>query len=735
VYLSQKRSLFYDILDTYAMRTPLLSMDFCRKYMSKEVLAEKDFKEIAKHSFLREGIYLASPQLHAQILKWEQGSLKDPLKIERLKYAILKYAMRVATRCTPFGLFASCSTGSFGATSRVNLLDPRNFERYTRLDTTFLSRLSIILQEDEVILSELLFYPNSSLYEISDHYRYVEYRINNKKRQYSLEGITRTESLEIILAAAKNGKTIKELSILLVDEDITLQDGVAFINQLIQLQLLVSELEITVTGKDYFTHVIERLSKIPDSEETYLKLTELQMELNSLDHTIGNSIRNYKIPIHIAREVVPKLDVKYLFQTDCFSKTTTNSLNIRVKKQLQKVFNLFNKLTVANTSRNLADFKTNFVKRFQQSEVPLHLALDAETGIGYGTKKEDSNSILDGFSLGNTTPKRYEHITWTDVDAILHKKLTATTQRGDYILALSDDDFKDLPLDVTDLPDTMSSIIEVYNDDHIFIYGASGSSAVNLLGRFSHGDSNLMDHVNNIIGIEENNNKDMILAEIVHLPEARTGNILQRPHLRSYEIPYLGKSSLPAEFQISIDDLLVSVQNETVILRSKKLNKRILPRMGNAHNYSNSSLPIYQFLCELQSDNKRSWIGFQWNSIHKAQTFLPRVTYGTTIISKARWNVETSVFKKIVEQKRNLNAFSTWQSSLQLPDDVELVEGDNKLLINFKNKTSVNMLLHTVKNSKHFILEEFLFDQPGIVKDDNGRVYCNQFVISHYKTI
>jgi hypothetical protein len=701
--------------------------------MSKEVLAEKDFKQIAKHPILREGIYLASPQLHAQILKWEQGLLKDPLKIERLQYAILKYATRIATRCTPFGLFASCSTGSFGAMSRVNLNNPHNFKRFTRLDTTFLSRLSIILQEDEVILSELLFYPNSSLYEISDHYRYVEYRINNEKRQYSLDGIIRTESLEIILAKSKNGKTIEELAVLLIDDDTTLLDGVEFIKQLIQLQLLVSELEITVTGKDYFTYLIERLSKIPDSEKTYLKLIELQTELQGLDNNIGNPIEHYKKPIRLAQELVPDLDVKYLFQTDCFSTTTTNSLNTRIKKQLQKVFNLFNKLTIANTSRNLADFKTNFIKRFQQSEVPLHLALDVETGIGYGTRKEDSNSILDDLSLGNNISKRYEHITWTDVDAILHKKLTATTQQGNYILALSDVDFKDLPLDVTDLPDTMSSIIEVYNNDHIFINGASGSSAVNLLGRFSYGDKNLMDHVDHNIGVEENNNEDVILAEIIHLPEARTGNILQRPHLRGYEIPYLGKSSLPAEFQIPIDDLLVSVESETVILRSKKLNKRILPRMGNAHNYSNSSLPIYQFLCELQSDNKRSWIGFQWNSIHKAQTFLPRVTYQTMIISKARWNIETSVFKKLIKQENGQNSLSSWQSSLQLPDQVELVEGDNKLLINFKNNTSVNMLLHTVKNSKLFILEEFLFDEQGIVKDDKGNSYCNQFVISFCK--
>lgn len=76
---------------------------------------------------------------------------------------------------------------------------------------------------------------------------------------------------------------------------------------------------------------------------------------------------------------------------------------------------------------------------------------------------------------------------------------------------------------------------------------------------------------------------------------------------------------------------------------------------------------------------------------------------------------------------------SKWQSSLQLPDQVELIEGDHKLLIHLKNKTSVMMLGHTIKNKTRFILEEFLFKEQGIVKDVNGNTYCNQFVVAYCK--
>jgi hypothetical protein len=42
------------------------------------------------------------------------------------------------------------------------------------------------------------------------------------------------------------------------------------------------------------------------------------------------------------------------------------------------------------------------------------------------------------------------------------------------------------------------------------------------------------------------------------------------------------------------------------------------------------------------------------------------------------------------------------------------------------------MLLDTVKNSKEFLLEEFLFTNDEIVKNHEGNSFCNQFVVSFY---
>lgn len=724
----------YQIFNNYCLRTPLFPYSNYIKLIEKDEVLEEDFKQILKNAVFREALFLASPELLTQIKKWEVGDLNDVRKIERLQITILKYYTRISTRCTPFGLFASCGLGSFDSKTEIELGSIDDYKRITRFDTTFLNSLFQKLLKEESIKENVLFYPNTSIYKIGNHYRYVEYTIENKKRIYSLEGFQYSSYIELILKEAKKGKKISELANLIIDEEITFIEAKEFIDELIENQILVSELEITVTGSDYFTSLLERIEKIPESSTIYTQLKELQDKLAVLDTGINNSIADYQSIGVNAKKIVPELDTKFLFQTDSFSSFNQNTLNKHFQKQLKKALVLFNKMTAPSVNGNIEAFKRKFLKRFEQSEVQLYLVLDTETGIGYGDKRDNNNDLL-ATLITPSTKKRYEHVIWTDTDDILQEKLVKATKNNQYQINLTSEDFKDLSLNWDDLPDTFSSIIEAYKtqgEEQVFIKGVGGSSAVNLLGRFSYGDKDLLEYVNNILATEETINADKILAEIVHLPEARTGNILQRPSFRKYEIPYIGKSSVVNNYQIPIEDILISVKNNRIVLRSKKYNKEILPRLGNAHNYSTNSLPLYQFLCELQTQDIRSSIGFIWNSILKKQPFLPRVVFENLIFSKAQWKINVKEFKTFFKQENILSEIKKWQKKLMLPNYVELVDGDNKLLICLTNETSLKMLLHTIKNRKQFLLEEFLFSEDEFIKDTQGNSYCNQFVVSFY---
>jgi hypothetical protein len=729
----EKNQFSYKVADHYALRTPLLSYSACKKFVNKVALNPQDYVDMVSDRLFREALYLASPVVYAQLVKWEQSILTDTLKIERLMQTLFKYAIRISTRCTPFGLFAACAAGSFKEETAILLENTKDFNRITRFDTTFLNQLAQVLAQEPVLQEQLLYYPNTTLYKIASHYRYVSYRISDDKRAFALEGVTNTPAIDLVLTHAQQGLSIYKLASLLVDDDTSIKDALYFISQLINCQLLVSSLELTVTGADYFKTLLGNIPQTTATSGLHKQLQQLDNALSVLDTTLGNEPSAYDAIAAQAKNLVPLLNKKYLFQTDCFATTTTNTLNSSLKKDLQEVFTVFNKMTLPSAHAPLEDFKTAFTKRYEHAWIPLAIVLDTETGLGYGTKKEDNNPLLEDIPLGNNTIKRYQRVVWTDVDSRLLKQLEELRSVKGYELELTPLLFKDVPAPSDDLPSTLAAMIEVY-DELIYINSASGSSAVNLLGRFCHGDQQLLDHAKGLTQLELELQPDAILAEIVHVPEARTGNILQRPQLRAYEIPYMGQSSVNPAHQLPLSDLIVTVKNDRVCLHSIKLDKEIIPRLSNAHNYGASSIPMYSFLCDLQTQNTRSWIGFSWNPIFNEQVFMPRVRYKQFIFSKARWRIETVTFKKRITKTATMAVITSWQQELQLPDLVELVQGDNKLLINLKNTTARTLLIDTIKHSTHFILEEFLEPSPTVVRDAAAQPYCNQFVVAFCKT-
>jgi hypothetical protein len=181
---------------------------------------------------------------------------------------------------------------------------------------------------------------------------------------------------------------------------------------------------------------------------------------------------------------------------------------------------------------------------------------------------------------------------------------------------------------------------------------------------------------------------------------------------------------------------MVSVkQNSYIYLRSKKYDKEVIPHLTNAHNFSFNSLPIYHFLCDIQTQNIRSGIGFNTGPFTGDYEFIPRFEFEDLILSDATWNIKKKsidpLLKVIKDNEKLKEKVKEFTSSKNIPTYVILADGDNELLINFGNLTSVRMLLDTVKKRESFKITEFLFDEQSVVKN-NKDYYTNQVVLSFY---
>ncbi len=728
----------YNFLDTYCLRTPFFSLKFYNQLIRKKEFSLDDLKKYWKEPAFKEGLFLASPELYSEIEKTLKGSYNQK-KIKSICQTVFKYLIRASTRCTPFGLFSQVSLKTIDNSNE----ETTSFTRRTDFDTNYLFSLALKLSRIDEIKNQLLFFPNTSLYKTdNDQYRYVEYFIEKNTRSYSIEAIEATEYLDIIIKESEKGKTIHQLANYLIDDDISYEEAKGYIEILIDNQILISELYPNVTGNDILSELICTLEKYDNLEHHIEKLKSLQNDLNCIDQKLGNSHFVYEDIIQKLQKLSIPFEGKHLFQTDLSVEKQIASITTYQVNTIKKVIPLLLKLNQFTESDHLKKFKKAFIDRYDQQEVDLANVLDIESGIGYVQNNEvaDTTPFLYDIKPSKKNVVQSEQFLLNEAQKIIYQKLLQAHKNNDYGIEITDTDFKNIELNWKHIPDTMAAFTEVVHQkdkQQIILHGFS-HGAGKLLGRFCHFNKNIFNYVTRITDIEQDLNSDKTLAEIVHLPQSRTGNILKRPHIRSYEIPYITNSTLPFKNQISINDLTVSIRNNRVVLKSKRLGKEVLPRLTNAHNYSSKALPIYHFLCDLEFQNTKTYLGFNWPNITKQFSFLPRVSYRGIVLSKAKWIIHKDAIDEIVNKYDTTNnpidCIKQWRKKHGIPKFIQIKEGDNTLLIDLSHTESIQLFVDIIKRKNNMVLQEFLHINDDYSTSNEKENYVNEHIFTFYNT-
>ncbi len=137
---------------------------------------------------------------------------------------------------------------------------------------------------------------------------------------HQIVAVDNSEYLNRILENAVSGEKIEKLANLLVDDDITFEEALDFIDELINSQLLVSQLESSVTGEDFLLQLIRILSALPENKQI-IQITEtlksIADDLNRLsEEKTGKPVHYYESIVEKLKTFLTKYDLKFLFQTD-----------------------------------------------------------------------------------------------------------------------------------------------------------------------------------------------------------------------------------------------------------------------------------------------------------------------------------------------------------------------------------------------------------------------------------
>ena len=687
-------------------------------------LAGDSLGELLEEELVEEAIAIASSDFYAEI---KSEGRRKPASQESL----LKYALRMSTRCTPFGLFAGCLAGKVTSPTHFDFRRRIISPEY-RLDMHLLVALSTWITNQPHLRNQLRFYPNTSLYRLGSRIRFTETGISEQKRTFFISELEYNDYLLRIVEAARPGNTLDRLAHTIVDSAVTLPEAVMFVEQLANDGILVSELEPTLTGTDYFESILKTTKRLAGAHHIAGVLESVQALLTD---PLAGPDRESSIRRILHEGISSGLPARHLLQCDAHYLSDQCQLSPGVLTRLQKSIQPLKRLTrtnVANTALEI--FKQRFYARYQEREIPLSIALDAEAGVGYGDLAR-APSALDSLisHLPIESPGSQVQPAEDEFSRLITRKFSTWLDGQESELVLTDDDLAMLP----------EPAAPEENDFYVFGYFLAGSAAAleagqfrfmlkslsgpgafHLMGRFCQGNAFLRERITDYMALQQQQDPTRIHAEIAHLPEFRTGNILRRPHLRSYEIPYLAASTLPIENQLHLDDLMVSVPaGRRVIVRSKRLNKEIVPHLTTAHNYRNG-LPVYQFLCDLQQQDAFS-VRWSWGVLEQFRR-LPRVTYRNIILKEASWSIRVESLDPSLSDEDNV---ARLRRELGLPAWIALAQGDNELFLDLDSYPCRQLFLSTLRRLRHVRAIEWLrTPEECFIADQSGR-YTHEVVI------
>jgi thiopeptide-type bacteriocin biosynthesis protein len=692
---------------------------------------------------VREAFFVASSSLDAALDAW----LADPAssRAKGVTTIVLRYVSRMAARSTPFGLFSGCCVGSLGGATRL-VLGPRSEYRcHSRLDMHYLDALCEALLDDDAIRHALDVRVNTGAHVTAMHYRFAESHTDPtmRSREYRLVSIARTPHVDATVARAAQGASISELARALTSDDPTIpnENALEFVDELVRSQLLVSELAPAVTGTEPLDRLIETLRTAAPGRQVAQVLADVSGRLRVLDAAgIGRADKGYRELASALGALPVEPNPARLFHVDLYKPVVGAKLGPEVLREIDRAISVLQRVSQPSESGDLREFRRAFVERYEQREVPLPDALDDESGIGFHSNADGSSEpspLLEGLPFKSTPPplrvavgRRVRHLA-RSIDAAVRKRSIEWELTADDISALSADTPAPLP-DAFAFCGTIVASSRAgaeLGELRVHVRTVAGPSGATLLGRFCHGHPQIREHVRAHLRAEESMRPDAIFAEVVHLPEGRLGNILARPCLRPFEIPYLCRAGADEQHRIGIDDLLVSVRGERVVLRSKRLGREVIPRMTTAHNFSNAVLGIYRFLCALQTQDG-SWLGFSWAPFDGAP-FLPRVRVGGAILSPATWTLSKTDLAQIVKGTAAMRyvAMRRLRDCLDLPRWVGVVDGDNVLPIDLEHPLHLDSLRELASTRDSLRLSELaVLPEQACVQGPEGR-FAHEIVV------
>ena len=333
------------------IRTPIFSLKNLIEFYNCKNAEAYIFRIFIEDKIFKESIYLYSKVLYNQALKYTSKESKVLCEKKKNKVAdsLIKYFLRMCYRATPFGLSAGISIAEFGY-ENINKTNINYKNRSVKIDSSVFFNILKEINSLKIIKDNVWFFRNNTLYEKNGYYRYITRKKEGMSFKFNLERVEKTGFLEEILELSKVGvKKIDIKKLLKDDEGLTEDDINEFIEELIDSQLIISELQYNVLDVNFEKAFTKQIKQIADSDDFLDK--DLTIIIKCLDKVfeLMENLRNQTLGSCNALEIVRKIDLllnpynkteKSAVQIDLIN-VANETLSHKIKEDVKKKYSIF----------------------------------------------------------------------------------------------------------------------------------------------------------------------------------------------------------------------------------------------------------------------------------------------------------------------------------------------------------------------------------------------------------
>lgn len=687
----------YETANFFLARTALLP------HKQIEITADELFEFYKYTPLFQEAIAVASCSLYESLSR----HIDNKQEREKLFPSLLKYFLRMSSRATPFGLFSAIGWGEFSESSEL-YFPYSSLDKKAHPDAAWSKSLIDALHNEIESVRKLKVMTNPNLLKKSGRvYLNAE---NEKTAALDSISIRSTMVSDFVFFCSKSPILYQELEKKLLKKfDEHPKEVVSeYLWQVFKKGYLISECSFSL--RHPFS--LQDFSKKSKSDELDALITAFENYENS-EFGKGDAKLN-----EIVQKSGKKKSVKHPVQVNAYRKEGVFKLPNSIRERISETVSLL-WLFSNEDSQPLLDYQRKFHEKYGSNRlVPVLELLDPHRGLGLHT-------------IASENKKRSSFPSWKN--AIFSDLKNKVIRLEEFPAAKpSQEEIQRAPLSFEIYFELLAgSEKELEAGNYTLLVNPAGGSrqAGCTFGRFSYLCSeDQKQQLRQFMQKEEALRPQAQFIEASFLPDSpRLANVAFHEKIRSFqlEMHYHEENS----HSIELEDIYVGSTPDRLYLFSKKLKKELVVTMSSALN-PNFAPSVLKFLLDVSKSSRSSFSTSIWNGADQ-EPYLPRFCYKNVVLSPARWSFNMSQLG--LAEKHSANdvekALENYLISAEVPDRIYLTHLDNRLSLNWKNKSHFKLMLQQLTTEKRLLLFEVIGSEKDFpVNSELGR-HVTEFVV------